>query len=593
MNELSLAAPISYSNENNSSLLGLLKNYAPVKPLKIVSDTLIPYNSSLDVEEIIRQNDKRMPRNNGTFTAEDLSMQVDEENEDDAETGADEDVPNWKPLDRFLPQNRLEQINTVLLQDFPSLRKRHFVRCIELFLSLCPLKTSKSFVFSYLSETIGQDKRSTFIRFLAMEVTKWVKENVALLFPSVVAAFDSGIVSEIDSVSDSNPEETHEESSLGEVKSEIENLITNKRNYSYGSKRTGTEDLDEVMKYYRTYKVENSELVDVPKEMKEVIVQDILKFRSKVLTIERERRKREIEQERKRARNRLTLIYEGIQAAPVGGETVDTELEEVIEADPLDSLSDAQYEEHLKAEKKRLEEEQWRAQLAEIERLEASEKDPLVSKLEQELGYEEALIENKINHMDEIKVLSELDPITAADAPSSRAKLYFTNNAEYIRRRNQERVREEEMDALDEKRELEEEPHVGLEKPAKFVAAVLNQAKSASREVHNSIEASSNEDSSVASEVPENSETSTKVEISAKSIESMPSEKLAALEQKISDLVEEYLGIKEDLLVEFIYDFVVENNTEKKEDLITELQETLDEDSATLVEELHKYIHSL
>lgn len=584
MDGLSLAAPVSYSNENNSALLSLLKNYVPVKSQQITSDTLIPFNSSLDVQEIIRQNNKRMPRNNGTSVTENQSLQVDEENEEAAETGADEDVSNWRDLDSFLPKNRLEQINSVLFQDFPSLKKRYFVRCIELFLSLCLLNPSKSFVFTHLSETIGQDKRSTFIRFLSLEVTRWVKKNVLLVFPLIVAAFDTEI--------DTKSVETYEGSNLVDVQTEIDKLISNKRNYSYGSRRTGTEDLDEVMKYYRTYKVENSELVDVPKELKEVIVQDILKFRSKVLTIERERRKKEIEHERKRARNRLTLIYEGIQAAPVGGENEDTEMEEVVETDPLDALSDAQYEEHLETERKMREEEQWRTQLAEIQHLEASEKDPLTSRLEQELEYEGTLIENKINHMDEIKVLSELDPATAVSGSNPRVKLYFTNNAEYIRRRNQERVREEDMDALDEKEELKGNSLVGLTKPAKFVAAIITQAKSAPTEASGT---SLNSKISIPalSEAPATLEVANNLENSAKSIKAMSSATLVALKQKITDLVEEYSGIKEDLLVEFIYDFVIENNTDKNEELVTELQETLDEDSATLVEELHSYIRSL
>lgn len=578
MDGLSLTAPISYTNENNASLLGLLKNYVPVKP-QIVSETLIPFSSNLDVDEIIRQNDKRMPRHNGASAAESLATQADEESEEAAETGADEDASNWRTLDRFLPSNRLEQLNSVLLQDFPSLKKRYFVRCIDLFLTLCPLKGSKLYIFTYLSETIGQDKRSTFVRFLSLEVTQWVKKHVAVLFPSVVAAFDSEI--------DAEAVETFTGPDLNGVQLEIESIIGNKRNYSYGSRRTGTEDLDEVMKYYRTYKVENSELVDVPKELKEVIVQDILKFRSKVLTIERERRKKEIENERKRARQRLTLIYEGIHAAPVGGENEDTEMEEVVEADPLDALTDAQYEEHLEMEKSRRAEEQWRAQLAEIQRLEASEKNPMVSRLEQELEYEEALIENKMNHMDEIKVLSELDPVTAAGASNSRVKLYFTNNAEYLRRRNQERVREEEMDAADEKQELEE-PAVGLDRPAKFVAAVIAQAKTPAEAP------STKRDESPASQnKPPRAEEASGSEPPAKSIKAMSSETLAVLEQKISALVEEYLGIKEELLVEFIYEFVVENNTDKKDELVAELQETLDEDSVTLVDELHTFIRGL
>lgn len=565
MDSLRLVAPISYSNENNSLLLSLLKNYFPSHPLDISSDTLIPVKSGLDVDGIIRHNNKRTPRGHNQMTSENHSDSIEVDAEEVVEDGDDTDPENWRSFDLFNPRNRLEQMNTVLLQDFPRLKKQAIVICLDLFLSLNSLKTSKNYVFSFISETIGRDGRGVFVRFLSLDVTQWVKRNVHVIFPNVIAAFDE----EVDATFSKEllPAE------LNGVDTEIHKVCANTRNYSGRSKLTGTEDLDEVMKYYRTYKVENSELVEVPKELKEVIVKDILKFRSKMLMIERQRREQEIENERRRARNRLILIYEGIKAAPVGSEAeeMDTDEEQPM-ADPLDKLTDAEYEEHIAKEKSLEDEALWSAQLQEIERLEALEKTPMVRKLQKELAYEESLVENKIIYMDETKELAEMDFTVAATTPigNSTAQLYYTNNAEYLRIRNQSRAHEEEMDAVDEKIELEENPE-----PSK---AVRFAASKVSKENNSEEDEKKNEK---------------KLSQSIVILASFPAKKLKALKDKISSLVEEYLGIKEELLIEFIYDFMMEKNTEAREELVTELQETLDEDSNTVVDELHSYIRSL
>ncbi|WPK25551.1 hypothetical protein PUMCH_002871 [Australozyma saopauloensis] len=560
MENLRLVAPITYTSENNSAIVSLLGGIAPPTTSGFLPNILIPINGSLDVDSIVQQNDKRTARGQGQAAAEAAGAdEIDSEELLDGKT--EQDPQNWRVLDAFAPTNRLEQINTVFLQDFPSLRKSATVRCFDLVLSACPLKVPKTYDFTFLSETVGRDVRGVFVRFHAIEVTRWVSQNIAALLPTVVAAFDPEL--------GGNEAEQLSEASRTATAAEIAKIISEKKYYSHGTTRTGTEDLDEVMKYYRTYKVENSELVEVPKELKEVIVKDIMKFRSKVLTIERERRKREIEKERLRARTRLTLIYEGIKAAPVGGEQADVEMEQdetTNENELLNALTDKEYEEYIEKEKAKKTEETLQQKLHEIERLEQSEKAPLLSRLEKEMGYEENLIENKIVYMDEIKVFLELDVASAATCSNAKVKSYYTNYPEYMRLRNHERAREEEKDALDAK-DAESEPlqsgSIIAKKPVE-VKVKVSESSSAGN--------------------------STKAK---KSIQEMPQASLDAIKEKISVLIEEYLGIKEELLIGFVYDFVFENGLESTDELIGELQETLDEDSQTVVNELHAYIETL
>lgn len=561
--DLRLVAPVSSTSDNNAALLSRLKNYKPSFPSTFSSDTLIPVASNLDVDGIIRQNDKHTQRGQGLAAAHDATDALDDGAEEAVDDPLEEDPPSWRTLEQLVPTNRLEQINTVFLQDFPSVRKLALVRCLELFLSLCPVDAPKDFQFTFVSETLKRDLRGVFVRFVALEVTRWAKQNVGEVFPTVIAAFDAELdVTGVEKVSAS--------SKLALV-AELDKIFANKRNYIHGSKSTGTEDLDEVMKYYRTYKVDNSELVEVPKELIETIVKDILMFRSKVLTIERERRKREVEKERRRARHRLTLIYEGIKAAHGTVEEDDMDTDDAVPDDKLATLTDLEYEAYLSREKAAKEEALWQQQLHELERLETQEKAPLLRRLEQELAYEDALVENKIAHMDEIKVLLELDVVSAEKCTNRKAKLYFTN-AEYMRLRKPERTREAERDRVD----AESETHPGAASAA-FVALIKPASKPPKPEPQRHADASIDADSGE------------KVPI----VSALPPQLLVALKEHIGALVEKYLGIKEELLTEFIYDFVVEKNTSAADELVAELQETLDEDSHTVVEKLHAYIRGL
>ncbi|KAF8004898.1 hypothetical protein HF325_000355 [Metschnikowia pulcherrima] len=549
MSEIKLVAPFTASNGHHKLILDLIKHTpAPISgPVPVFQ---IPVRLDVDVTAIIGRNGRKMPENgnenilrgSGSMHTESDSL---EDSAEDAE--ADETPPSYMELSAFQPRNRLEQVTTIFLQDFPALRPKQVDRVFSKVASACPLDHGKEYRFSLITESIN-DTRGVFLRFSTVKVTQWARQTFPTLFPNITTIFDESLVD----LAEENDTKTPDLLSLGSLAAEIAAIFANKKLYSRRSGRSGTEDLDEVMQYYRTYKVENSELVEVPKELKEVIVRDIIKFRAKVLTIEREARKKEIEKERRKAKLRLTLIFE-------------------------DHLSDEEYEKHLAAEAKAQLEAQFAAQHKEMRKLEQNEKAALLEKLHTARGYEQALVENKLALMDEYKAVQDhgvQEPVIMHDSGftsvGAKMKLYYNNHGEYIRIRSHERSKEE---ALDDADRTEEFKSLDQPKDAPIFAATISNTKQASK----ILKQEQSNPSSIVNVV----------------VSTFSEGELAAVKEKIGSLIEEFLGIREDVLIEFIYDFVLENNLSSREDLIAELQETLDEDSTTVAEQLHEYIASV
>ena len=201
---------------------------------------------------------------------------------------------------------------------------------------------------------------------------------------------------------------------------------------------------------------------------------------------------------------------------------------------------------------------EYNAKLAEMQQLEKSEKQALLDQLALLQNYESNLIENKAAYIDEIKSFDDMDLARANSALSARLQLHYSNHLEYVRLRNIQLAKEEELDALDEKEELESTSNTHLfTLPAQKVNNVVQKQA---------------------------------VDIS---VANLSAEKLDTIKSKISDLIEEYLGIKENLLIDFIFEHVKEHSLNQRQELIDELQETLDDDSANVVDLLYEHIASL
>lgn len=571
MYQITYVSPFSISADNNHDLISLLKDYNLAEIPESVT-TKIPVAGTVDISSIVSQNDRKIPTGfNDPSTKNDLDAAIIEDNIEE-----DEEPQHFVELATLEPKNRQQQLCTVLLQGFPALKRPAIEKVLKLLLLTQPASISNSFVWTVIvSDHDQSDRKNVFLRFSSVEMKEWFQQNwkhLKSVLPSVSSVFtddEENVEKAVEKNLDNKVEKMEVDSGvLKKVTAEVSHILANSKNFGRGSRTTGTEDLDEVMQYYRTYKVENSELVEVPKDIKEKIVKDIIKFRSKVLTIEKDRRKKEIERERRKAKARLTQIFQGIKEAAVtetAPEPMEIEEDAEEKLDHMEPMTEAEYEKHLVEKEAKELEEAYAKRVQKVEHQERTEKARLVDQLTTATNYEENLIENKFTSMEDIKSFQDFNVDRINAGLSSKLQLYYNNHLEYLRIRNNERTREELRDTLD----AEEEAKQSGEK---FTYTVPQVEKA----------------ETVISNLPESPDVEMNIVVA-----DLPETKLRSVREKISELVEEFLGIKETVLIDFIYDFVLEKNLGLKEELVTELQETLDEDSQIVVDKLHLHVRSL
>lgn len=529
-----------YQNEDR---LSKLKGYKRPKYTHFEPPYSVPILGNIDVDEILRQQRLKAP-----LTATNVAEST--ENSTVASTTVGDEVQNplkrFVELDRLLPQNKQHQKATVALHNCPNLRKNATEKVLEIIVSLLPVKGL--FLWSELTEGDLGDN-NIFIRFSSVAL--------AALFLALIPKFSDVYKVGISSELEASVEEFDNEK-LKVLVSDVSKIVANKSNYGKSASKTGTEDLDSIMQQYSTYKVDDADLVDIPREMKEKIVREVVMFRSRVLTLERDARKKELEQERKKAKSRLTSIFQDIKesnnvAAQI--DTVeDTEMEDDEQGNTTGNMSEEEYLKLLEEAESKRRQEAYQKKLAKIQSQEKLEVFSLLLQLKAAETYEDNLVDNKFSYMEDFKAFSDLSVPQINPILSSKLQLYFNDHAEYLRTRNFERSQEEEKDKKDAEEELEEKE--------------------------------SNAPVVVSTKTPQTSEPI----VSDLVIRTFLDERLEQLKGKIGDLILEYLGVKEDVLIDFIYDFLLDNNLAEKETLISELQETLDEDSILVVDEIYKFL---
>ena len=255
--------------------------------------------------------------------------------------------------------------------------------------------------------------------------------------------------------------------------------------------------------------------------------------------------------------------------------------------DEYEDMNDKEYEEFIAVEERNKLNDQYNKKLKSFQNNQHAEYIKLTNKLKSLQNYEFDLIDNKLKYIDNLKNYQT----------NGSAHLYTHNYSDYLRMRSQKRSLEETKDAEDVKQELEEIKKNGGQvastntntntKPSTYSSGVSELATT-SVETPKSTTTTTTTNDTTDEPVAKKSKLAKEIII----IDLPPTVK-QSLQEKIVELVENSLGIKDEFLIQVINENLEASNLDNKQELIDELVQVLDEDAESLVNELWDYIETM
>lgn len=320
------------------------------------------------------------------------------------------------------------------------------------------------------------------------------------------------------------------------------------------------------------YNVDISTLSDLPSSSLDQLCKDIVEFRTRVITLEKEKRNKELAEEEKRRKQNLKHIFDRIKVTNGGsekGSAPEAESDSEDSDDEVEGYDDEDADDY-EAEKKRVQAER-DAQEAQYESMVHSFQDSLLvqySSLRQEYqrlqNYETHLQKNKGPMLKELLHLA-MDPYHDHHRPYKESE---SKADEEDRKRESEEVPKKKATETEPETELELELEPETETETKLVsdADATTAAPKIKLALKKSIGKTKNEIEE--EETPETDAFQQKLNLLRES-------------GVVEELVKEYLGVYEPDLVSYIFENIEEHQS--KQALETELTETFDEDSPVLV----------
>ena len=606
-NSIEYVNPYSLSQTINSDLISILDpNGSTTSIIKPQLNYQIPIFKSIDVSNLIDLNNTKIQTqtnetrinkakdSSGDHQNNPLSKDYDTSGENIV-GGIDdivEDIKLYVSIDKLKPENFQNQLTTIIINQFPTNLKSNLIEQL-----LKMLMNLKKFVWSFINHELI-DLKLIFIKFDQLKDLKWFlltyRDHISQLIPNVTIITNDKVNEYLNNNKDSSLAKVEPSKITDNLKAKINLIINNPINYTKGKKNSGTEDLDQVLDSYSNYKVDNNDLIDIPNNMKENIIKDIIRFRSRMLLIEKEQRKKEIEMERIKTKNKLKELFEGIKENSTDSTTrkatnkaaVGVNISpKVSHRDEYEDMNDKEYEEFIAVEERNKLNDQYNKKLKSFQNNQHAEYIKLTNKLKSLQNYESDLIDNKLKYIDNLKNYQT----------NGSAHLYTHNYSDYLRMRSQKRSLEETKDAEDVKQELEE-----IKKNGGQVASTNTNTNTKPSTYSSGV----SELATTSVETPKSTTTTTNdttdEPVAKKSklakeiiIIDLPPTVKQSLQEKIVELVENSLGIKDEFLIQVINENLEASNLDNKQELIDELVQVLDEDAESLVNELWDYIETM
>lgn len=608
-NSIEYVNPYSLSQTINSDLISILDpNGSTTSIIKPQLNYQIPIFKSIDVSNLIDLNNTKIQtQTNETRINKAKDSSDDHQNNplsNDYDTSGEnivggiddivEDIKLYVSIDKLKPENFQNQLTTIIINQFPTNLKSNLIEQL-----LKMLMNLKKFVWSFINHELI-DLKLIFIKFDQLKDLKWFlltyRDHISQLIPNVTIITNDKVNEYLNNNKDSSLAKVEPSKITDNLKAKINLIINNPINYTKGKKNSGTEDLDQVLDSYSNYKVDNNDLIDIPNNMKENIIKDIIRFRSRMLLIEKEQRKKEIEMERIKTKNKLKELFEGIKENSTDSTTrkainkaaVGVNISpKVSHRDEYEDMNDKEYEEFIAVEERNKLNDQYNKKLKSFQNNQHAEYIKLTNKLKSLQNYESDLIDNKLKYIDNLKNYQT----------NGSAHLYTHNYSDYLRMRSQKRSLEETKDAEDVKQELEEIKKNGGQvastntntntKPSTYSSGVSELATT-SVETPKSTTTTTTTNDTTDEPVAKKSKLAKEIII----IDLPPTVK-QSLQEKIVELVENSLGIKDEFLIQVINENLEASNLDNKQELIDELVQVLDEDAESLVNELWDYIETM
>lgn len=333
------------------------------------------------------------------------------------------------------------------------------------------------------------------------------------------------------------------------------------------------------------YQIDFNTLSDLPRESLSQLCKDIIEFRTRVVSMEKEKRIRESYEESKRRKHQMMRVFDQLKKSK--SHLADADDMESDDTDDEQDEGEGVDEDSFTAEKQRQEREKEESDNRYQEILENLHKqvEPRLAALHRDIvrqqNYESTLAEERPLHLKQL--------------------LHQAGDPYYDHRRSFKQA-EEEKDAADRKQHGSEAPSVApeVQPDTKEEAPASEEITPAPAQIKikfalkKAIDTSAqnlNNDDDGEVDHPatrtENAEISTK---SAPSVLDLDDETLEKCLQRIKEsrvvdeLVKEYLGVYEDELVEYIFENVREHKS--KQVLLDDLKETFDDDAITIVDKV-------
>ncbi|KAI5954150.1 SNU71 [Candida margitis] len=562
--DIAYTSPFTIPSSNNSKLISLLSEHrdesakqetTPEAPLPLNFN--IPTASQFDASNLIELNNTKIL----SQSSEQQSNKKQLVSNTTVEAIDENDEPKLLiEIKTIQPTNMQQQLSTVVFNNFPNLKN---IVVEQVLASMINLNTDKStnrhpsFHWSQINYEFT-DSKVILVKFDKVEDAKWFIEtysHIDTLLPKVEMIYSHQVrdkLANLPSQPSSNPDS---------LKSKLKLILYTTKNFAK-PKVQGLEELDKVMQSYSDYKVDYNDLIDVPNEMKEGIIKDIIKFRSRMLLIEKENRQKQIEHDRLVTRNKLNELFNGMEKSgdqkklkEKGSSTdVSRKEEDIVIPDQYEHLNDEEYYNMIHENETNEYNLKYQSHLKDVTKQQASSKLKLETELGKLLNYEADLLDSKLNQIDKLKNYEKLEITT----------MYTYRYNDYLKQRNGKRLLEMKLDAEDSA--AEEKEHEGEVKHEPKETQAKKQKLEASTKPK-------------LSDLPE--------------IKSLSKELRVQIHDKIINLVEEYLGVQDEFLVDVIKQHLETNSFNGRSALVSDLFEVLDEDAENLVNDLYKFIESV